>query len=64
MAKQKGAKLSLVTTSGINPGDYPLYNLVGLSAGKIQCLVDALTERNTLLAKEILAVIPTVKLFL
>lgn len=63
MAKHKGSKLSLITTAGINPGDYPLYNLVGLSAGKIQCLVDALTKHDTVLAKEILAAIPTFKLF-
>lgn len=62
----KGVKMSLVQTQGLKSGDYPLYNLVGLSAGKVQCILDALTDKaanGSVLAKEIVAVIPSFSLF-
>lgn len=62
----KGSKLSLVKTQGLNPGDYNLYNLQGLTSGKVQFLVDLLTDsklQGNALATDILSVIPTVSLW-
>lgn len=59
----KGSKLSLVQTQGLKSGDYLLYDLRGLTAGKVQLLVDLLTSNSSPLAADILAAIPTEKLF-
>ena len=62
----KGSKLALVQTQGLTPDAYPLYNLTGLSAGKVQFLLDLLTDaksRGNALAEDIIAVIPSFKLF-
>jgi len=61
----KGSRLSLVQTQGLNPGDYSLYDLRGLTAGKVQLLVDLLSQvaSDNPLAEDILHAIPTFKLF-
>ena len=62
----KGSKLSLVQTHGLTPSAYPLYNLEGLSAGKVQLLLDLLTDakaNGNALAIDIISVIPSFKLF-
>lgn len=61
----KGSRLSLVKTQGLMPGSYALYDLRGLTAGKVQLLVDLLTQAkldHNPLAADILAVIPTEEL--
>jgi len=66
----KGSKLSLVQTQGLTPGSYNLYNLQGLSAGKVQFLLDLLTDAKAsaspgraALAEDIICIIPSIKLF-
>lgn len=45
----KGSSLKLVKTKGLNPGTYDLYNLIGLSLGKLHaiklCLETGLQDR-------------------
>lgn len=62
----KGSKLSLVETQGLTPDAYHLYNLQGLSAGKVQLILDLLTDakvKGNALAEDIICVIPSFKLF-
>jgi hypothetical protein len=61
----KGSKLSLITTEGLQPGNYPLYNLQGLSLGKLSLLRRLLNIASTqgdVLAKEILTVLEQLEL--
>jgi hypothetical protein len=60
----KGSKLCLIKTEGLQPGNYPLYNLQGLSLGKLSLLMGLLNTASTqgdVLAKEILTVIGDVE---
>jgi len=62
----KGSKLSLVRTQGLTKDSYSLYNLEVLSAGKVQLLLDLLTDakaNGNALAEDIISVIPSFKLF-
>jgi hypothetical protein len=57
----KGSKLGVVQTQGLMSGSYPLYDLKGLSAGKLQLIIDLLTDAKGLpaaaLAHDILSAI-------
>lgn len=57
----KGSKLSLVKTEGLMSCSYPLFDLRGLSAGKVHLLFNLLTQAkldHNPLAADMLVVFP------
>ena len=65
MKLPKGTSLKVVKTTGQNPGNYDLYNIQGLSLGKLDVIRRALEAYSgsvvgSVLAPEILAAIGTI----
>jgi hypothetical protein len=51
---KKGTHLHLEKTLGSNQGDFDLYDLKGLSLGKVYCIKAALTNHGSAVAKDII----------
>ncbi len=54
---KKGCKFAIVKTLGREKGNYDLYNIEGLTLGKLDTIRNALESYDGILAREILAVI-------
>ena len=58
----KGKPLALVMTSGLNQGDNNLYDLVGLSVGKVLAIKHALSQSDSPVGTDILTVLDRVEM--
>ena len=58
----KGKPLALVMTSGVNQGDNNLYDLVGLSVGKVLAIKHALGQLDSPVGNDIVCAIDRVEL--